>query len=70
LVSVGVAKISVGNDVVEGTGTAGVADGTAGLVERMGVVAGAQEAKIIATSKTVTMFLIFINTFLCKELPN
>jgi len=34
------------------------------------LAAGTQETKIIATSKTVTMFLIFIDTFLCKELPN
>jgi hypothetical protein len=34
------------------------------------LAAGAQETKIKATSKTVTMFLIFIDTLLCKELPN
>jgi hypothetical protein len=35
-----------------------------------GVTAGAQEIKIKAISKTVTMFLIFIDTFLCKGRAN
>jgi hypothetical protein len=33
----------------------------------MTLAAGVQEAKIKATRKTVTMFLIFIDTSLCQE---
>jgi hypothetical protein len=33
------------------------------------LAAGAHEATIKGTSKTVMMFLIFIDTFLCKGLP-
>jgi hypothetical protein len=56
-------KVSVGGiDVIVDLGTV-VSVGTT-------LAAGAQEASIKATSKTVTMFLIFIDTLLCKELPN
>jgi hypothetical protein len=43
-----------------------------GIVVSVGttIAAGAHEAKIKAISKTVTMFLIFIDSLLCKELPN
>jgi outer membrane murein-binding lipoprotein Lpp len=34
------------------------------------LAAGTHEAKIKAISKTVKMFLIFIDTLFCKELPN
>jgi len=37
---------------------------------RTTLAVGPQEAKIKVTRKTVTMFLIFIDAFLCKELPN
>jgi hypothetical protein len=33
------------------------------------LAAGAHETKIKMTSKTIPMFLIFIRTLFCKELP-
>jgi hypothetical protein len=57
--------------VIVGLGGMGVTVdiGTAVSVEAT-LSAGTHEAKIKATSKTMTMFLFFIDTLLCKGLPN
>ena len=43
-----------------------------GIVVSVGttLVTGAHEAKIKAINETVMMFFIFIDTLLCKEMPN
>jgi ABC-type glucose/galactose transport system permease subunit len=65
------ASVAVGGIVVAvGAGIVNVTGGADGSIGRMVALAGVQEAKIRMTSKTVTMLLFFIDTFLCKELPN
>ena len=43
----------------------------AGATVAVGTIlaAGVQEARMVATSETVTMFLILIDSLFCKELP-
>ncbi len=63
--------VSVGVGVTVGIGGTGVI-AKVGIAESVGttLAAGAHETKTKKPSKTVTMFLIFIRTLLCKELRN
>jgi hypothetical protein len=57
-------KVAVGGiDVTVGSGTAVSVGETT-------VTAGVHEVKISAMSKTALIFLTFIDSFLCNELPN
>ncbi len=58
--------VEVGNTVLVGEDIANVRVGSGILV---GGFVGTQEVKIRTSSKT-TMSLIFIDTFLCDDLPN
>jgi hypothetical protein len=57
-------KVAVGGIGVK------VGSGTIVSVGETTVTAGAHEVKIRAMSKAVLMFLTFIDTFFCNELPN
>jgi len=72
-------NVSIGGIGVEvGVGGTDVKVGGTGVKVKVGtavsvgttLAAGAQEARIKVTSKTVMMFLIFIVTLFCKEQTN
>ena len=70
LVDTRVSGMDIGMMVAVGGMGEAVPSDTIVSIGEITVGAGAHEVKIRAVSKTVVMFLTFITTFFCDELPN